>query len=566
MSRWEARSGAYGPDLTSAGRVVASVTAILCVGAGIVHVSAAADHENLPLMMGGFLAVAALQVALGGLLLWRRPSGLLLVAALGLMLGSVGMWLMSRTMGLPFLPGGHIEPIGFKDGVTVLFELASVPGLLLLMSRELQGVRLPTPRLGAQAIAGIGSAAFLLFVPALMLGGGEHHSHDQAVAIGIHSEDGHGHGGEELASADGADGHEHGDVPGEAGGAGSASGGGGGHGEHGDHGDHGGGAAAGLAQTGSSAGGAHDHSAGSGGESGGSGGDSGGSGDHADGHDHGGGDRRGSKRKSGAREGHDHGKEGNSGDTHDHAGGEQDHGDHGGSEQPDNGPPGPDDGGTIAWGRHRLDYEPAEEGKNGEPGTGYTFSWKGPADASQGGHPHSSGACNPTPAQEAAADRLYRATKRELAKYANNPGQAFADGFSWFFGPTDRIVHMLNPDRVYDPTVVDPDEIESFLYAMTDRGWMPIGGMYIMPKARMAGPAIGGCRTQWHHHGALVETLSSAGTSRDGETREMLHVWTYPGLKPYGHYDGRSISQLWTPTRFVPNLCRHFGDASDTCL
>jgi hypothetical protein len=511
-------------------------------------------------------------VALGGLLLWRRPSGLLLVAALGLMLGSVGIWLQSRTMGLPFLPGGHIEPIGFKDGVTVLFELASVPGLLLLLSPDLQGVRLPSPRLGAQAIAGIGSAAFLLFVPALMLGGGEHHSHEQAVAMGIH-EDGHAHGGEELASAD-AGGHQHGGAAGGTAGRGSASGGGGGHG------DHGAGATAGLAQTGSSGGDGHDHAAATGGapasggghdHSGGSqrrSGGSGGSGDHADGHDHGSGNRRGSNGDSDTgKQGHDHGDGTADRGGHAHGGGEQGHDDHGGGgEQPDNGPPGPDDGGSIAWGRHRLDYEPAKEGKNGEPGTGYTFSWKGPPDASQGRHPHSSGACKPTPEQEAAADRLYRATNRELAKYANNPVQAYADGFRWFFGPTDRIVHMLNPDRVYDPTVVDPGEIESFLYAMTDRGWVPIGGMYIMPKARMHGPAIGGCRTQWHHHGALVETLSSAGTSRDGETREMLHVWTYPGLKPYGHYDGRTISQLWTPTRFVPNMCRHFGDASDTCL
>ena len=183
------------------------------IAAGVIHVSAAADHQNLPVMMVGFLVVAVLQVGLGGLLIWRRPDKLLLIAALGLMLGSVGMWLMSRTSGLPFLPGGHMEPIGFKDSVTVLFEIATVPGLLLLMSPDLGGVRLPSARLGTQGLAFLSAGAFLLFVPALMLDGGSHHAAGQA---------GHPHAGGggrspwRVARAEGqtltadADGHSHG--------------------------------------------------------------------------------------------------------------------------------------------------------------------------------------------------------------------------------------------------------------------------------------------------------------------------------------------------------------------
>ena len=141
-------------------------------------------------MMVGFIAVAVAQVGLGGLLIWRRPDKLVLIAALGLMLGSVGMWLMSRTSGLPFLPGGHMEPIGFKDSVTVLFELATVPGLLLLMSPDLGAVRLPSARLGSQGLALLSVGAFMLFVPALMLDGGSHHAAGQA---GHPHADGGGH-------------------------------------------------------------------------------------------------------------------------------------------------------------------------------------------------------------------------------------------------------------------------------------------------------------------------------------------------------------------------------------
>jgi hypothetical protein len=50
------------------------------------------------------------------------------------------------------------------------------------------------------------------------------------------------------------------------------------------------------------------------------------------------------------------------------------------------------------------------------------------------------------------------------------------------------------------------------------------------------------------------------------ETPQMLHVWTYPGLEPYGHYDGRELSQLWKPGSYVPSVCREFGDANDVCV
>jgi hypothetical protein len=88
--------------------------------------------------------------------------------------------------------------------------------------------------------------------------------------------------------------------------------------------------------------------------------------------------------------------------------------------------------------------------------------------------------------------------------------------------------------------------------------------MYIMPEYGMRGPEIGGCLTRWHHHGGLGGRLVTAGTMEN--TPEMLHVWTYPGLDPWGHYDGRELSQLWTPGSFVPSVCREYGDASDVCL
>ena len=185
----------HGTGLDGGARLISALVGTLLVGSALLHVSAAGDHTNLPVMLAGFLVVATLQAGLGGLLLFRRPGRLLLAAGLALTLGSLAVWLVSRTAGLPFLPGGHMEPIGFKDGVTVLFEVATVPMLAILWSAELDSVRFPSPRLGTQAVAVLGSGVFALFIPALVLGGGEHHSAGELAGHMHDGEGGHGHGG-----------------------------------------------------------------------------------------------------------------------------------------------------------------------------------------------------------------------------------------------------------------------------------------------------------------------------------------------------------------------------------
>jgi hypothetical protein len=135
-------------------------------------------------MFAGFMVVAALQISAGVLLVSRRPSKRLIVALLALTLGSIGAWLLSRTNGLPYLEDQ--EPIGFKDGITKLFEVASIPALLLLLSPELARVSLPSRRLGSQTLTVVGSVCSLLMIPALVIGGNPHESHSSGVHAADH--------------------------------------------------------------------------------------------------------------------------------------------------------------------------------------------------------------------------------------------------------------------------------------------------------------------------------------------------------------------------------------------
>ncbi len=182
--------------------LITCAVALLFFAAGIIHLSAASDHGNLPFMMVGFIVVALAQMGLAALLFLRGPSVGLLAVGLVLTLASVAVWLLSRTIGLPFLEGGHMEPIGFKDGVTVLFELATLPGLFALFSPFVRDISLPA-QVGRQALTGLAAGIALMFVPALLLGGGGHHSQDELAALSA----GHEHGGSE---------HDHGEESGEA--------------------------------------------------------------------------------------------------------------------------------------------------------------------------------------------------------------------------------------------------------------------------------------------------------------------------------------------------------------
>jgi hypothetical protein len=151
----------------------------------------------MPLLFAGFVLVAALQIGLGALLISRPPQRLVIAAAIAMMLSSIGLWVLSRTTGLQFIGGEDVEPVGFKDGVTKLFEIASIPVLLLMLTKDLAHVSVP-PRLGTRAITVVGTACLALMPPALLVGG-HTHSHAQSMAMTAHDEH---PTGTEMAHAD----------------------------------------------------------------------------------------------------------------------------------------------------------------------------------------------------------------------------------------------------------------------------------------------------------------------------------------------------------------------------
>ena len=169
------------------------VAGLTSLGAGAVHAAAIGAHGEHRAAVLTFTAVAALQLAWGGLALLRSTR---LVAVLGLLLsaGAVAGWALAKVEGIPFVDGlDAAEPIQTADGIAAGLALASVVALaaaLWAWRRGGPGARTPLP------LMAVAVSAVTVF---------------GMVAAGSHAHAGDAHGGD-LAAAD----HHGGEVAGAA--------------------------------------------------------------------------------------------------------------------------------------------------------------------------------------------------------------------------------------------------------------------------------------------------------------------------------------------------------------
>lgn len=170
--------------------------ASLCLAAGALHMSAAADHEGMAGHVAFFVIVAVAQSAMGAALLWTRRPGRWLAAAAAANLAVAAVWVLSRTTGLPVDGASVPEAIGWKDGISSMLEIGVVAaaGLWWLLPEAARRAALGSRRL-ASTVLGTGIWA----VGAAGLFAGHTHSPGHTHSAG------HAHAG---AHADG-DSHTH---------------------------------------------------------------------------------------------------------------------------------------------------------------------------------------------------------------------------------------------------------------------------------------------------------------------------------------------------------------------
>lgn len=131
------------PSFAALARSTSGVLALLSTGAALLHFALLWEHFQEYVLFGVLFALTALLQLAWSALVLRRPSRPLLQAgALG-NLGVAIVWLLSRTVGLPFGPEPWTpEPVGVADSLATAFEVLIVIGATVLLCPLAGRVRL----------------------------------------------------------------------------------------------------------------------------------------------------------------------------------------------------------------------------------------------------------------------------------------------------------------------------------------------------------------------------------------------------------------------------------------
>jgi hypothetical protein len=122
-----------------------------------------------------------------------------------------------------------------------------------------------------------------------------------------------------------------------------------------------------------------------------------------------------------------------------------------------------------------------------------------------------------------------------VAKYKDLDA-ALAAGYFPITNPNYPVVHYLNYKYMNRQDIMNPNAVDSLVYATTPYGPVLVAAMYLMP-GHGDGPMPYGCLVQWHAHTNLCSNASgeivglqpcAAGSTPEPTTPFMTHVWQVP--------------------------------------
>jgi hypothetical protein len=128
---------------------------------GLIHIGAAVDHfGEFPLYTLVFAVLATVQMAWAAMIL-RSPSRRVLLFGCAFSIGVIGLWVASRTIGVPIAPRAWVaEPVGVADLVETVGEIATVIAALSVVMLP----RLPLAQHVTQRVAPVLMVVLLLSV------------------------------------------------------------------------------------------------------------------------------------------------------------------------------------------------------------------------------------------------------------------------------------------------------------------------------------------------------------------------------------------------------------------
>ncbi len=142
----------------------------------------------------------------------------------------------------------------------------------------------------------------------------------------------------------------------------------------------------------------------------------------------------------------------------------------------------------------------------------------------------------PTATQVLGAVQYVQQTTAAVAKY-RDLSAAVAAGYVPITDTAYPVVHYVKIDYLTQKYVMDPNHVQSLVYAFTPYGPVLVAAMYLMPSAAEKGPMPYGCLVQWHAHTNLCMSSTTheyvgfspcpSGTF-NYPTPVMTHVWQVP--------------------------------------
>jgi hypothetical protein len=142
----------------------------------------------------------------------------------------------------------------------------------------------------------------------------------------------------------------------------------------------------------------------------------------------------------------------------------------------------------------------------------------------------------PTDQQVLGATQYVQAVSAAVAKY-KNLSVALGDGYFPITTTSYPVVHYLNINYMNTRDIMNPNTVDSLVYATTPYGPVLVAAMFLMPD-QSNGPMPYGCLVQWHAHTNLCTSQTThqidglqpcaVGSVADPPTPFMTHVWQVP--------------------------------------
>ncbi|WP_407664622.1 hypothetical protein [Mycolicibacterium anyangense] len=163
-------------------RLSARCAAVASIGAAVIHIGVAPVHWRDWAPSGVFFAAIAVFQLVWGFLAWSRPTAMVLSAGVAANAALVGLWIVSRTVGLPLGPNaGQPEAVEAAGICVLLLQCYVIMGATWTWLKSSR----------AQQVSGKGRVLVLLGANAVMA---------VAVTVGLASGlQGHRHHPESLA-------------------------------------------------------------------------------------------------------------------------------------------------------------------------------------------------------------------------------------------------------------------------------------------------------------------------------------------------------------------------------